>query len=71
MAKKIKFFNKEFKDMTDKQLIDDVQGLNQSIDVVECFGVKDLVLRGMIENELGKRGYDSQNNIEYYKRDED
>ena len=71
MAKKIKFFNKEFKDMTDKQLIDDVQGLNQSIDVVECFGVKDLILRGMIENELGKRGYDSQNNIEYYKRDED
>lgn len=71
MAKKIKFFNKDFKDMTDKQLIDDVQGLNQSIDVVECFGVKDLVLRGMIENELGKRGYDSQNNIEYYKRDED
>ena len=71
MAKKIKFFNKEFKDMTDKQLIDDVQGLNQSIDVVDCFGVKDLILRGMIENELGKRGYDSQNNIEYYKRDED
>ena len=71
MAKKIKFFNKEFKDMTDKQLIDDVQELNQSIDVVDCFGVKDLILRGMIENELGKRGYDSQNNIEYYKRDED
>ena len=71
MAKKIKFFNVLFEDKTDKQLIDEVQELNINIDIAGCFGAKDCILRERIDSELYKRGYDSQNSIEYYKRNKD
>jgi len=71
MARKIKFFSELFRNKTDKQLIDEVQELNINIDIAGCFGAKDCILRERIDSELYKRGYDSQNSIEYYKRNKD
>jgi len=68
MARKIKFFSELFKNKTDKQLIDEVQELNINIDIAGCFSAKDCILCELIDGELDKRGYDSQNSIEYYKR---
>ncbi|MFC1453652.1 hypothetical protein ACFLQL_00545 [Verrucomicrobiota bacterium] len=67
---KIKYFNKAFKDKTNKQLIDEIRGLNQAIDVIGCYGVRDLTLREAIDSELAQRGYESVAHTEYYKKDE-
>jgi len=40
----------------DDELFDYLRDLEEAIDKVDCFGVRDLVLRGAIESELARRG---------------
>ena len=46
----------QFKDMSDKELVDMVAGLHDCIYVAECYGVKDMVNFQNAEAELDKRG---------------
>ena len=46
----------QFKDMSDKELVDMVAGLHDSIHITECYGVKDMVNFQNAEAELDKRG---------------
>jgi len=47
-----------FQNLTDEELIEWAQGLNQSIFEVDCFGVQDLVSYKLILSELKQRGYE-------------
>ena len=49
---------KDLKEMSKKELIHEWNSINQIIEQVGCFGVKDLMWRGAIENELERRGYE-------------
>lgn len=40
---------------TDKELLEELKGLNDIIDTVECFGSRDVILREFIEQELNRR----------------
>ena len=66
--KKIKYFNKYFKDKTDKQLINEALGLDQMIHQVGCFGVRDMIRFNAIDTELAQRGYESVDHKEYFKQ---
>ena len=43
---------------TSASLIKEYKGLNDAINVAECFGTRDLVRFQQIEAELDKRGYE-------------
>ena len=49
----------ELKKWTIKQLKNELIGLEQTINYC-CFGVKDLIFRSWLENELYRRGYEIQ-----------
>jgi hypothetical protein len=49
---------KEYSQYTLKELKSELQGLNEAIDILDCFGTHDLLMRDAIENEITKRGYD-------------
>jgi len=49
---------KEIAKMPDKEIIDHVKGLYDSIYVSECYGSKDLPLLGDLMAVLQKRGYE-------------
>ena len=48
--------------MKDKELIETFKSLYDSINVTECYGVKDLIIFDTCEKELLKRGYSIEEN---------
>jgi len=48
-----------------KKLIEEGNALWQSIYQVGCYGVKDMILLGLIERELNRRGYEFKENIAF------
>lgn len=46
------------KKLTDKQLIEDLQGLHEAIYEADCFGTHDMINYELIVNELHRRGID-------------
>jgi len=43
--------------MNDKELIETFKSLYESINITECYGVKDLIIYSECEKEIIKRGY--------------
>ena len=52
------YCGKKIEDMKDKEIIDLVKGLYESIYVVECYGAKDIPLLGDLMAVLNTRGYE-------------
>ena len=53
-----KYCGKSIKDMTTKKIKTLVEGLHESIYVVECYGAKDIALLESFKEELYNRGYE-------------
>lgn len=51
-------FGKNLSDMSDKELCAHYRELDVSINVTECYGVKDVALFAVLQNEMGKRDID-------------
>jgi len=56
-----------YKDMSDKELIDEHAGYQQLIGTIGCYGTKDLMRRDAIEVELYDRGYEPTTIIKWWK----
>lgn len=54
----IKYQEKPYSKYTIKELKSALKGLNDAIDVWDCFGTHDLLMRDAIEHEIIDRGYD-------------
>lgn len=52
------YCGKKIAKMADKEIIGLVEGLYESIYVVDCFGAKDIGLLETFIDALGKRGYE-------------
>jgi len=57
--------------MTDKELIEEHEAVNQAIEQVECFGTRDLLWEILIEKELRKRGYKSYTETKWHNPDKE
>lgn len=63
---------KKLKDMTVKQLKSDYLKLYNQIEIVDCFGTKDIIRYQAIAQELEKRGYEIQEGQPtFVKKDEE
>ncbi|MDD5510815.1 MAG: hypothetical protein PHI12_08395 [Dehalococcoidales bacterium] len=60
-----------FKGKSDQDLIQEATGLDQMINVVECFGTHDLLRFDAVRGELERRGYEAVQSISFRKRDEE
>ena len=49
---------KELKKLSDEKLIEEHEATYQSIYVIGCYGVRDMMLLMSLENELQRRGYE-------------
>lgn len=54
----ITFSERPYSEYTIKELKTELRGLIDAIDVLDCYGTHDLLMRDAIENEITKRGYD-------------
>lgn len=50
--------SKHYIDWTDKALMDEAQGLNWIVNVIETFGTRDVLKLIMATDELSERGYE-------------
>lgn len=50
----------EYREMSDGELLQEAQELDEIIYVHECYGVSDLRRLSAITSELGRRGYEPQ-----------
>lgn len=51
---------KSIKQMSNKELKKELERIYQQIDDVDCFGVEDLIYRGLLECEAEERGMEIQ-----------
>ena len=56
--------NKELKQMTKKELKDEYVSVCETIDVIGCFGTRDLRWRDALEIEINKRGMEIIQRVE-------
>ena len=64
-------FNDMYEKMSDEDLISEAKALDYSINVVECYGTKDLRLLDLAIGMLIKRGYEPCNTITFIKKESD
>ena len=61
------------KDMTDEQLINEFNGLNEMIEVSGCYSVRDMVIRDTVASILVERGFEPHGScrVEWFKEEVD
>jgi hypothetical protein len=63
---------KEIKDMTDAELKKEYESMHQTINVIGCYGTKDLLWYYALEKEIGKRGGDISESVDVqFSREDD
>tara|TARA_R100000501_G_C2618328_1_gene111825 strand:+ start:1466 stop:1855 length:390 start_codon:yes stop_codon:yes gene_type:complete len=55
--------------MTDENLIEEHEAVDQAIEQIGCFGTNDLHWRNALEDELYDRGYQRENKVEWWRPD--
>lgn len=58
---------KKINKLTDKELQSEYKSLHYSIDMVDCFGSKDILRMELLEQELQQRGFQIISDINFKK----
>jgi hypothetical protein len=65
MPKKINNASESFKDWSTEKLKEEAKSLYQSIHIIECYNVKDLINYDSILTELSNRGIEPKLTLEF------